>query len=105
MMKELRQLTIVKPGGVIELASTDLPVGRSVEVIVLLDEEEHRSVRPLEKNPSKGDDLHTDEKWARFYSVLGRWKDDDDIDRIFNEIQIERQQDMGRDTPDFDEMA
>lgn len=36
MLSAIKQQTIVKPGGVIELTSPDLPEGAIVEVIVLI---------------------------------------------------------------------
>jgi hypothetical protein len=36
MLNAIKQQTIVKPGGVIELASPELPEGAIVEVIVLI---------------------------------------------------------------------
>jgi len=106
MLKEIRQSAIVKLGGVIELDSTDLPVGSIVEVIILISEETSASVEPVAVNKlSANNELSIDEKWARFYSVVGMWKDDTDIDQVFSEIQSERQQDLGRETPNFDEIA
>ena len=93
MLKGIRQEAIVKQGGVIELASIDLPVGTSVEVIVLVDEGKQ----------TPPESLSQEEKWARFYSVLGTWKDDEDIDQVFAEIDRERHLDYGRQTPIFDD--
>lgn len=93
MIKGIRQKTIVKPGGAIELACADLPVGTSVEVIVLID--------AGKETPPES--LSQEEKWTRFYSVLGAWKDDEDTDRVFAEIDRERHLDYGRPTPNFDD--
>ena len=94
MLKEIRQETIVKSGGVIEVTSADFPVGASVEVIVLVEEEKDES-------SSTPDD---DEKWAMFYeNVVGAWKDDREIDQIFEEIDRERHLDQGRETPSLGE--
>ena len=93
MLKGIKQKTIVKPGGAIELASTDLPVGTSVEVIVLVTEQGDHS-----KNASS-----QDEKWARFYEkAVGMWKDSEDIEQVFAEIDRERHLDYGRETPALD---
>ncbi|MGC1309073.1 MAG: hypothetical protein WA885_17750 [Phormidesmis sp.] len=94
MLKEIRQETVVKPGGVIELTSDDFPVGTSVEVIVLLNEE----------NNQLSHTSNDDEKWAKFYeNVVGAWKDDEEINQIFKEIDRERHLDYGRGTPTFDQ--
>lgn len=37
MINEIRQKAIVKPGGVVEISSPELPLGATVEVIVLLE--------------------------------------------------------------------
>ncbi|MEH2315567.1 hypothetical protein [Nostoc sp.] len=37
MLNGLRQKAIVKPGGVVEICSPELPAGATVDVIVLLD--------------------------------------------------------------------
>lgn len=37
MLAEIRQKAIVQPGGMIEIRSSELPVGTEVEVIVLVD--------------------------------------------------------------------
>lgn len=76
MLKAIRQATTVKPGGVIELAPTDIPAGSAVEIIVVVTDDEAQSSETLSQ----------DEKWERFYAVLGAWKDDDEIDQIFAEI-------------------
>jgi hypothetical protein len=39
MLKGIRQEAVVQPGGIIELAPTDLPVGTAVEAIILFSEE------------------------------------------------------------------
>lgn len=94
MLREIRQETVVKPGGVIELASDDFPVGTSVQVIVLLNEDSSQLSTALDE----------DEKWARFYkNVVGAWKDDEEISQIFEEIDRERHLDYGRETPSFDQ--
>ena len=56
----------------LEIASTDLPVGTAVEVIVVVEEESNRS----EATPD-------DDKWADFDSVVGAWKDDENIKQVF----------------------
>ncbi len=40
MITGIREKTIVKEGGKVEISSTDLPIGMEVEVIVLVEEEE-----------------------------------------------------------------
>lgn len=70
MLKEIRQETTVKPGGIIELAPTDLPAGTSVEVIVVLNGESKQSATNSSNN----------EKWASFYeNVVGAWKEEDEM--------------------------
>ena len=98
-IKGIRQKTIVKPGGAIELESTDLSAGTFVEVIVLVDES-----KPVDQgSQTSPDTLSQEEKWADFYSVLGAWKDNEDIDQVFAEIDRERHLDYGRHAPIFDD--
>ena len=81
MLKGIRQETVVKSGGVIEVTSADFSVGASVEVIVLVEEERDESSSTLDD----------DERWAMFYeNVVGVWKEDREIDQIFEEIDRER---------------
>ena len=40
MITGIREKTIVKEGGKVEISSTDLPIGMEVEVIVLVEEEQ-----------------------------------------------------------------
>ena len=42
MITGIREKTIVKEGGKIEISSADLPIGIEVEVIVLVEEEEEQ---------------------------------------------------------------
>jgi hypothetical protein len=43
-----------------------------------------------------------DQKWAKFYEdVVGAWKDDLEINQIFEEIDQARHLDYGRETPVF----
>ena len=94
MLKGIRQETIVEPDGTIELNPTDLPAGTSVEVIVLISEKDDKPDAALSQ----------DEKWARFYErAVGVWKDDEDIERVFAEIDRERHLDRGRETPVLDD--
>jgi hypothetical protein len=94
MLKGIRQETVVKSGGVIELTSTDLPVGTSVEVIILVNDGANKT----------SEASSNDEKWARFYEkVVGAWKDDEDIHQVFAEIEQARHLDRGRETPVFDD--
>ena len=92
MIKAVHQATTVKPGGVIELAPTDIPVGSTVEIFVVVTNEAAQAAT-----------LNQDQKWERFYAVLGAWKNDDEIDQIFTEIDKERHLDRGREVSIFDE--
>ena len=94
MLKEIRQDAVVKPGGVIELASTELPAGTAVKVIVLVGEEiEQSGVTPEDE-----------EKWADFdKNVVGAWKDDEEINQIFLEIERDRHRPSNRETPVFED--
>ncbi|WP_193198939.1 hypothetical protein [Nostoc sp. MG11] len=47
MLNGLRQKAIVKPGGVVEICSPELPAGATVEVIVLLESPLKQSEKPL----------------------------------------------------------
>ena len=92
MLKEIRQEAVVKSGGIIELTVADLPVGTAVEVTILLKE-----------NNGSSKAVSQEEKWARFYAVLGAWKDDDDIERVFAEIDRDRHLDRSSEMPIFDD--
>ncbi|MHC5933593.1 hypothetical protein [Nostoc sp.] len=47
MLNGLRQQAIVKPGGVVEICSPELPAGATVEVIVLIESPPKHSEKPL----------------------------------------------------------
>jgi len=47
MLKELRQKAIVKPGGVVEICSPELPIGATVEIIVLIETPTYQSKKSL----------------------------------------------------------
>ncbi len=47
MITVIREKTIVKEGGKVEISSTDLPIGMEVEVIVLVEEEEQDTTEYL----------------------------------------------------------
>jgi hypothetical protein len=47
MLSGLRQKAIVKPGGVVEICSPELPTGATVEVIVLVELPNDESPRSL----------------------------------------------------------
>ncbi|MEH1904683.1 MAG: hypothetical protein V7L04_25585 [Nostoc sp.] len=47
MLNGLRQQAIVKPGGVVEISSPELPAGVTVEVIVLIESPPKYSEKPL----------------------------------------------------------
>ena len=47
MITGIREKTIVKEGGKVEIASTDLPIGMEVEVIILVEEEEQDTTEYL----------------------------------------------------------
>lgn len=47
MLNGLRQQAIVKPGGVVEICSPELPTGATVEVIVLQESLTKHSEKPL----------------------------------------------------------
>jgi uncharacterized SAM-dependent methyltransferase len=47
MLKGLRQKAIVKPGGVVEICSSELPTGATVEIIVLIESPTDQSKKSL----------------------------------------------------------
>lgn len=47
MLNGIRQKAIVKPGGVIEICSPELPSGTTVEVIILVEPPFDQSEKPL----------------------------------------------------------
>lgn len=92
MLQAIRQQTTVKDGGIVELMPTDLPVGASVEVIVVVNE----------NNPTV-EASDEDKRWADFYeNVVGAWEGDQEISKIFADIDKERHLDRSSETPSFD---
>ena len=100
MINGIRKNAVVKPGGFIELQATELPVGTTVEVIVLVDEtptsQASMSTHPL-ANLSKA------ERTAKIQAALGSWKNDSEITEIFSEIDRARHAYQGRPLATFDE--
>ncbi|KAF3889314.1 MULTISPECIES: hypothetical protein [Nostocales] len=47
MLSEIRQKAIVKPGGIVEISSSELPSGAIVEVIVLLESDSEKPEKSL----------------------------------------------------------
>jgi hypothetical protein len=50
MISAIREKTVVKEGGKIEIWLPELPVGTKVEVIVLVEEEQDETERPKTSN-------------------------------------------------------
>jgi hypothetical protein len=85
MLNGLRQTAVVKPGGVIEVQSADLPVGSIVDVIVLV----HSNAAPIQvSHPLRG--LSREERIAKIRAAVGGWKEDSEIADIFAVISYER---------------
>lgn len=98
MLNGLRQTTVVKPGGVIEVQSADLPVGSIVDVIVLV----HGGAAPTQvSHPLSG--LNREERMAKIRAAVGGWKEDPEITGIFAAIDQERHAYQGRAIATFDE--
>lgn len=98
MLNELRQTAVVRPGGVIEVRSAELPVGSTVDVIVLINRD---GTKPLPFHPLRG--LSKEDRIAKIRAALGGWKDDPEIAEIFDEIAQERHSYQGRPLANFDE--
>jgi len=98
MLNELRQTAIVRPGGIIEVRSDELPVGSTVDVIVLINRD---VTHPLPPHPLSG--LSKDERIAKIRAAVGGWKDDPEIAEIFDEIAQERHAYQGRPLAKLDE--
>lgn len=100
MINGIRQTALVKPGGFIELQAAELPVGKTVEVIVLVDDapfpSASTSTHPLAN-------LSRDQRIAKIRAALGGWKNDPEIAEIFSEINRERHTYEGRPLATFDE--
>ncbi|MFB2838833.1 hypothetical protein [Floridanema evergladense] len=47
MLNGLKQKAIVKPGGLIEIHSPELPTGAAVEVIILIESTQNEPQKPL----------------------------------------------------------
>ena len=95
-----RQKAIVQPGGVIQLKAPELQAGTEVEVLVLVDATAASDSAEDPEHPLAS--LTPEEVEARVMSVLGDWEGDEEIDRIFAEIDRERHADFGRGIPDLD---
>jgi antitoxin ParD1/3/4 len=91
MLNGLRQTAVVKPGGLIEVQSADLPVGSTVEVIVLINSNEALADT---SHPLGG--LTQEERIAKIRSAVGGWKEDPEIADIFAVIDQERHAYQGR---------
>lgn len=98
MLKGIKQTAVVKPGGIIEVQSTDLPVGSTVEVIVLVN---HVPSNQQDPHPLSG--LSQEEHIAKIRAAIGGWKDDAEITAIFSDIAEERRTYSGRAIASFDE--
>ena len=80
----------IKRGQIIELIEVlDIPDGEQVIVEAL-------DVHPLSQ-------LTPEERQKRIDEVLGAWKDDPDLDRIFAEIDQERHVNRGREIDSLDD--
>jgi hypothetical protein len=102
MLNGLRQTTVVKPGGVIEVQSAELPVGTTVDVIVLINSEANLDGAPAKPHhPLSG--LSREERIAKIRAAVGGWKDDAEIADIFAEIAQERHAYQGRAIATFDD--
>lgn len=99
MINGIRQTAVVQPGGIVELQSADLPVGSTVEVIVLVNAADASVM--LSPHPLSG--LSQDQRIAKIHSALGGWKNDSEITEIFAEIDEERHTYQGRSLATFDE--
>ena len=100
MIDGIRQTAIVKPGGFIELQAAELPVGKTVEVIVLVDEAPTVSVN-TSSHPLAN--LSPEQRIAKIRDALGGWKGDSEIAEIFSEIDSDRHTYQGRPLATFDE--
>jgi len=98
MLNGLRQTAVVKPGGVIEVQSAELPVGSTVDVIVLVNRD---GAPATSSHPLSG--LSREERIAKIRAAVGGWKDDAEIADIFAEIDQERHAYQGRAIATFDE--
>lgn len=98
MLSGLRQTATVKPGGVIEVQSADLPVGSTVEVIVLVNRNTFPTPTP---HPLSG--LTREERIAKIRAAVGGWKEDDEIVEIFAALDQERHAYQGRAIATFDD--
>ena len=98
MLNGLRQTTVVKPGGLIEVQSADLPVGSTVDVIVLINS---NTASAQMSHPLSG--LSREERIAKIRAAVGGWKDDLEIANIFAAIDQERHVYQGRPISTFDD--
>jgi hypothetical protein len=104
MIHEIRQTALVQPGGIIELQSNELPVGQTVEIIVLVDAPP-TSVGTTPANTSNHPlaNLSQEQRSAKIRAALGGWKNDPEIAEIFAEIDRERHAYKGRPLTKFNE--
>jgi hypothetical protein len=98
MLNGLRHTAIVQPGGVIQVQSVDLPVGSTVEVIVLV---EATSQPAQATHPLQG--LSREQRVAKIQAAIGGWAGDAEISEIFDEIDRARHAYQGRALASFEE--
>lgn len=88
MSTVIRQRAIVEAGGIISVQSDNLPIGATVEVIILPTVEAETS--PLE-HPLAG--LSQEERITRIRSAIGGEPPDPELNEIFAELDRERHAD------------
>ena len=76
------KIKAIKKGNSLQLKENiNVPDGQ--EIIIFIDDYELQSQKKSVK-------------WEDFEEVIGAWKDDEEITQIFEEINQERHQDLGR---------
>ncbi|MCK5720663.1 MAG: hypothetical protein KAH84_12060 [Thiomargarita sp.] len=92
MINSIRQETIVKKGGKVEILSPELPIGAKVEVIVLIEPFESEAERWL---CLLADNQQLEQAAKEFEQELvdklcGSWSKDSSLKQIFSEIENQR---------------
>ena len=92
------QVVAIKRGNVLELSEAlDIPDGQAV-TIEITEIQERSRFAPIQTRSQ----LSEEERLARLQDLFGVWKDNEELDEIFAEIDRDRHLQFGRDIDSLD---